>query len=951
LRFSLLGPLAVADGAGARVAVAGPRLRVLLAALLLHANMPVPADALAEMVWDGSPPPEAVSTLRSYVRRLRRLVDPEADRIMASDHGYVLRAGQAELDVLEFEGLCRDTRAALRAGEWADASAGAARALGLWRAAPLLDVPGEILRGEFVPRLERLRLQVLEDRFDAGLLLGQHRELVPGLLDVTARYPLHERFHGQLMLALAGTGRRAEALGAYQRARGALVDELGVEPGRELRGIHLQVLAGDADGSDGAAPGVDEGLVTAGAPAGVAGVPADAAGPSAVRGSPAQLPADIPDFTGRGTQVAYLHGKLAVAGTAGPGTVQVVVIAGAAGLGKTALAVHVAHQVRGLFAGGQLYTCLSGASARPAAPGEVLARFLRDLGVDGGQIPAGEEERAVLYRTRLAGRQVLIVLDDASDAAQVRPLLPGSASCAVLVTTRNTTPNLLGTGLTDLGTLPDSEALELFSAIAGDARPAAEPQAVAEVLAACAGLPLAIRICAARLAARPRWPIAAMAARLRDERRRLDELQIGDLEVRASFQVSYGSLRAGRHRVDPARVFRLLGTWDGQRIRLPAAAALTGEREEDLAGVLEALVDVNLLESPEPDWYQLHDLLHLFAAERAQAEESGQARLEAVTRLLQWYLATATAASDLLSPYRYRSPDDDPPPPGPLPGSAQDALAWYDREHVNLIAAIRQAQASGLHDLAWRLPIALFEMSGRRHNWADCVTTHRIAVDSARITGSRLGEAWALHNLGWGLAMLGDAAAFGYLEKSSAIRQELGDLDGQAQATIALAETHLRIHGVQTAYDYSLRTLQLLRETEDYPATLAAGLNNHGANCMFLGKYDEATKCLQEALAILTTLQASHGLGHVLMNLGCIHLQSGRFTEAITTMSEAHRLLLAQGHLLGQAQALRYLGQAQRGAGQPDQARKSLEAALSLFQSLQAPAEAEAVRSALAALA
>ncbi len=950
MRFSLLGPLAVADDAGVQVAVAGPRLRILLAALLLHANMPVSADLLAEMVWDGSPPPEAVSTLRSYVRRLRHLLNPEADRIMASGHGYILRAGQAELDVLEFEGLCRDTRAALRAGEWADASARAVRALGLWRAAPLLDVPGEILRGEFVPRLDRLRLQVLEDHFDAGLRLGQHREIVPELLDVTARYPLHERFHGQLMLALAGTGRRAEALGAYQRARGALVDELGVEPGRELRSIHLQVLADDADGSDGAAPGTDEGLLAAGAPAGVSGVRANAARLSALPGSPAQLPADIPDFTGRGTQVAYLHGKLAGAEPAGPGTVRVVVIAGAAGLGKTALAVHVAHRVRGLFADGQLYACLSGASARPAVPGEVLARFLRDLGVDGGQIPAGEEERAVLYRTRLAGQRVLIVLDDASDAAQVRPLLPGSASCAVLVTTRNTTPNLLGTGHTDLGMLPDAEALELFTAIVGDSRPAAEPQAVAEVLAACAGLPLAIRICAARLAARPRWPIAAMAARLRDERRRLDELQIGDLEVRASFQVSYGSLRAGRHLADPARVFRLLGTWDGQRISLPAAAALTGEREEDLAGVLEALVDVNLMQSPEPDWYQMHDLLHLFAAERAQAEEGEQVRLEALTRLLQWYLVTATAASDLLSPDRYRSPEEDLLPPGRPPGSAQDAMAWYDREHTDLLAAIRQAQASGLHDLAWRLPIALFEMSGRRQDWADCVTTHRIAVDSARIAGSRLGEAWALHNLGWGLAMLGDAAAFGCLERSSTIRQELGDLDGQAQAAIALAEAHLRIHGVRTAYDYSLRALELLREV-DFPATLASGLNNHGANCLFLGKYDEATKCLQDALGIFTTLEASHGLGHVLMNLGCIHLESGRFTEAIASLSEAHRLLLAQGHLLGQAQALRSLGQAQRGADQPDQARQSLEAALSLFESLQAPAEAEAIRSALATLA
>ena len=308
---------------------------------------------------------------------------------------------------------------------------------------------------------------------------------------------------------------------------------------------------------------------------------------------------------------------------------------------------------------------------------------------------------------------MLILLDDAKDAAQVRPLLPGSASCAVLVTTRNRTPNLLSTSLVDLGTLPDPEALELFSRMAGDARPAAEPEATAEILRACAGLPLAIRICAGRLATRPQWRIATMAARLRDERRRLDEFQAGDLEVRASFQVSYDSLGAGRHWADPAHAFRLLGLWQGQWISLPAAAALTGEREEDVAGALETLVDANLLESPEPDQYRLHDLLRLFATERAQDEETPEARAGAIRRLLQWYLTTAVAAADTLSPRRYRIPDEEPPAPGPLPGLVLDPMAWYESENANLIAVTRQAAATGFHDVAWRLPTALFPFYSR----------------------------------------------------------------------------------------------------------------------------------------------------------------------------------------------------------------------------------------------
>jgi DNA-binding SARP family transcriptional activator len=939
----------VADNAGDRVAVAGPRLRVLLAALLLHANIPVPASELAELVWDGSPSPGAIATLRSYVRRLRAALDPGAARITASGSGYVIRVEQAELDVLEFESLCRDARASLRASAWADASAAAARALGLWRAAPLLDIPSEVLRGKFVPRLEWLRLQVLEDRFDAGLRLGQCQELIPQLLEVTALHPLQERFQAQLMLALASTGQRAQALAAYQQARQVLISELGIEPGPDLRDIHQQILAGDASqttsGADDGQPAAVPGPAVTGTPDGLARVPA---GPAP--GRPAQLPATIADFTGRQAQAACLyHALTADEGAGVSGVVPVAVVAGAAGLGKTALAVHVAHQVRDLFPDGQLYAHLSGASSQPTAPAEVLARFLRDLGTDGGKIPAGEQERAALYRTQLATRRVLILLDDAKDAAQVRPLLPGSAPCAVVVTTRNRTQFLVSTGFVDLGILPGPEARELFSRIAGNARLAAEPDAAAEVLRACGGLPLAIRICAARLATRPQWRIATMAARLRDEQRRLDELQIGDLEIRASFQMSYDSLRAGRHPADPARTFRLLGLWPGQQISLPAAAALTGEREDDLASALEALVDANLLDSPEPDWYQLHDLVRLFAAEQAQSEETHDARLGAVTRLLGWYLATAVAAADLLSPHRYRIPADQEPPPGPPPASAHDALAWYDREQVNVIAAVRQAAAAGLHEVAWRLPVALFELFGRRNDWAGCITAHRIAVTSARLAGSRPGQAWALSNLGWGLARVGDAAAFSCLQEASAIRQEMKDPDGVARTALAIAEAQYRIHGPQAAYDYLLPCMDLFRRTGN-PHTLPTGLNNLSDCCRDLGKRDEAIEYLQEALSIFRAIGGGLGLGYVLENLGHIHLESGRFHEAIASLSEAYSLHLAQGILLGQAQSLRDLGQAQQAVGQVNHARQSLEAALPLFKDLKATTEVENIQSMLAAL-
>ena len=476
---------------------------------------------------------------------------------------------------------------------------------------------------------------------------------------------------------------------------------------------------------------------------------------------------------------------------------RIAVVNGAGGLGKTTLAVHAAHQVRAQFPDGQLYVDLLGASGQPADPGEVLARFLRDLGVEGDKVPARDDERGALYRTRLTGRRVLILLDNAKDAAQVRPLLPGSSSCTVLVTTRNRTPDLVSTRFVDLNVLEDTEALALFSRIVGEERSAAEPDATAEVLVACAGLPLAIRICAARLAARRQWRIATLAGRLRNEHRRLDELSIGDLAVRASFQVSYDSLRSPARGVDPARVFRLLGLWQGAWISLAAAAALVGAPEDDAEDALETLVDANLLESPTPGWYRFHDLLRVYATERAEAEESETVRGEAVGRLLRWYLDTAEAAADTVSPFRYqvaREPVTADFPPLEF-GSVDEAFAWCDDERANLGAATRQAAATGLLDIAWRLPPTLSPLFTRRSNWADCVTLNRVAVDGARKAGDRLGEAWALNQLGFALARLRDPEAFDRLEQALAIRQEFGDTQGEAQTAIALGEGYFNIQG------------------------------------------------------------------------------------------------------------------------------------------------------------
>ena len=948
MRFRLLGPLEVRAGDDWK-GIGAPKWRSVLAALLINAGQIVSADALINEVWQDDPPAKAANLISIYVLRLRRLMESaDSGLLVTRAPGYQLRVTSADTDALLFEAMLREGRRAFAAGDPERAAGQLTEALGLWNGRPLADVPSTPLVEAEAERLAELRLDAQELRSEAELACGGYAQAAPELRRLVADHPLREGLWLLLMRALEGAGRHAEALEVYEQARRAISGELGVDPGTELRQLHADLLAND---SAAAAGSISAGTVAApGPPEPVpAGPDEPGAGEAGFRAQvPAQLPADIADFTGRGEQVKRLCDLLAGQdGTGESGAVRIALVAGSGGLGKTSLAVHAAHRVRASFPDGQLYVDLLGATVHPIPAADVLARFLRDLGVDGRDIPVEAEERAARYRTHLAGRKILVVLDNARDAAQVRPLLPGTASSAVLVTTRSRMPDLASTRLVDLNVLDDEEALALFTKVVGDERAAAEPEATAELLLACAGLPLAIRICAARLATRSGWTIRSMASRLRDTRRRLDELRVGDLAVRASFQVSFASLPASQDPkgIDPAHAFRLLGLWQGPTISSAAAAALFGTQEYLAADALETLVDAHLLESKAPDRYKFHDLLAVYSSERAVADLSGPDRDAATGRLLTWYMHTADAAATAVLPHRYNMPLD-PAEPGQPPlsfSAAEEALGWYDSERANLVAATGQASSCGLHDIAWRLPAPLFGIFNTRHNWVDLLGTHRIALESARRAGNRQGEAWILNNMGEALGMTRDSESIGLLEQALAIRHEIGDRRGEAQAANNLADAYETLGRTEEAVGLLRRALDLNRAVGNRYGEGVA-LANLGAALMELNRADEAIDALQQAGRVFAEVDYLDGAGYVMHILGDCYLSLGRDEEALECLRQSLSSHQAAGNRNRQAVTLRLMATAQIRNGLMAQARESFTQAAAIFADLGDNAQAAEVR-------
>ena len=912
--LAILGPLLVHDGESP-VDVPRGRLRVLLAALLLNTGNPVAADTLAEVMWDGESPPGAVITLRSHVLRLRRVLGPRAGvRLVTRPPGYLLQAGEDEVDLLRFRGLCRDGRTALREGAWARADGLLGEALGLWRGDPLADVSSELLLQKEVPGLEELRLQAEEWRADAALHLGRHDELVAALQTLAAQHPLRERFHAQLMLAFYRCGRQAEALAAYQDARRVLIDELGTEPGPELRQLHHQVLSAD--------------------PALAAPEPAPA--PRANAAVPRELPARVVSFTGRSGELAALTKLISEPGTDTSGAVVISAIGGTAGVGKTALAVHWAHQVTDRFPDGQLYVNLHGyAPDKPMAPGDALARLLRSLGVPSRDIPAEQDERATRYRSTLAGKRILVILDNACSVEQVRPLLPGSPSCTVVVTSRDALPGLVardGAIRLDLDLLPLEDAVGLLRALIG-APVDCDPDAAARLALQCCRLPLALRVAAELAASRPAVPLAELTAQLADQQDRLDLLDSGGdsrTAVRAVFSWSCRNLDA-----DAVRTFCLLSMHPGPDFEPYAAAALTNGSLSRARRAIDGLSRAYLVQPTGKGRYTMHDLLRAYARELAVSQSSEQERHAALTRLFDHYLHAAATMTATMFPAERCQPAGTFPQPASVPMATDpaEARAYLDSERVNLAAVVAHTAEHGWPGHATRLAATLHPYLEIEYVF-EALTIQGYALRAARAVGDRSAEAQALASLGGLDFWQGrQAEAVGRLQRALALFREAGNQRGEARVLGDLGVVGLQQGCHQNAVRHLQQSLVLQRQIGNRCAE-ARVLSNLGRAAQRLGDYPEAAARYNQALAMSREAGDRVGEAYTLIRLSVMDLQEVRYQQAVVRLQQALALFRVTRHCAGEAETLSSLGQVSLRQGRHRQAADYFQQALTLFQKM-----------------
>ncbi|MET9419326.1 MULTISPECIES: BTAD domain-containing putative transcriptional regulator [unclassified Streptomyces] len=860
LYFSVLGPVRVRRG-GQILPPGSPQQRALLVALLLRDGRTATAHELIDAIWGEEPPSQALAAVRTYASRLRKALDP--DTLVSESGGYALRIGRDALDLAVAQELAAEAYKANAAGDRTQARALLNKVLNLWDGEPLANVPGPYAENQRT-RLVEWGLQLLETRLDIDLEVGRHAEAVSELTALTATHPLRERLRELLMLALYRSGRQAEALAVYADTRRLLAEELGVDPRPELSSLQQRILRADAE---------------------LARTPEETA-PAPQTTRPAQLPATVPDFTGRSSFVQELGGQLA---TAEGSVMAVSALAGIGGVGKTTLAVHVAHQARKHFPDGQLYVDLQGTGNRSAEPETVLGAFLRALGTPDSAIPDTLDERAALYRSALDGRRILVLLDNARDAAQVRPLLPGTAGCAALITSRVRMVDLAGAHLVDLDVMSPEEALQLFTRIVGAERVGAERDAALDVVAACGFLPLAIRIAASRLAARRTWTVSVLAAKLADGRRRLDELQAGDLAVKATFELGYGQLEPAQ-----ARAFRLLGLADGPDISLAAAAAVLELPPHETEDLLEALVDTSLLESAAPGRYRYHDLVRLYARACAERDESPEAREAAVSHLLDFYLATAARVFAMERPGDRLVVHLEPTGDAGLKFThLDDAQDWLYAEAHCLLACARQAspgpQLRRAVDLLWAVQnLAESGANSKVYESVACA-----AVEAARAAG---------------------------------------DTRTEGRARTSMTNVHLTAGRYEEADEEAAQAAVLARSVND-PAPVYWSDNDRGIIAFIQGRNQEAEEHLRRAMEGSRRDGNLPGEASALSNLSRIHVATGRITQAISLAEQGIAIYDRIGHTLRLANARYALGVALTQAGRHTDALEQLSQALSLFES------------------
>jgi DNA-binding SARP family transcriptional activator/tetratricopeptide (TPR) repeat protein len=915
----MLGPVEV-PATGVPTRPQPPQQRLVLAMLALHAGHVVPVAGLIDAVWGASPPPSARGSLQALISGARQVLAPVPDaRLERCGDSYRLHLDTGRVDVHQFRSLAAAGRAA---AQGRPAVAAFERALALWRGPALADMPDTAAVEAVRSMLGEERLSATADRVGALLACGMEREAAAELPGLLAAHPLSERLAGMLMVALYRRGQRAAALQAFRDARGRLAAELGVEPGPELQALHQRILTGDL------------GLAT---PADGVGIAAVARVPRLV---PRQLPAAAAYFAGRAVELKALDELVGQAANIdGRGVVWL--IAGTAGVGKTTLAVHWAHRVADRFPDGQLYVNLRGfgPDGRPVTAGEAIRGMLRTMQVPSAHIPESVDAQAALYRSMLAGQRMLVLLDNARDADQVRSLLPASPGCLVLVTSRRQLTGLVASDdarLLSLDVLSEAEACELLVGRLGAQRVMAEPEAAAELAGLCAGLPLALSIAAARAAARPGLPLAALAAELRSDEGRLDALGTED----ASSSVREVLFWSCRQLSGPAaRMFRLLGLHPGPDISAPAAASLAGVTVPQARRALAELTGAHLVAELAPGRFGFHDLLRAYASELAAAGGAAAEAGPALRRMLDHYLITANTAYPLLYPARdpLALGEAEPATTPERVTSRAQARAWFAAEHQVLLAAAERAAAAGFGAHAWQLPAAMSEFLDREGHWHDLAVTHQSGLAAAERAGDQLGLAHAHHGLALACLRLCcyDEARAHFRQAIEAFRQ-LGGRAAEARSRIFLGSTCGEQGQHAAARRHVEHALRLYRNL-GHPAGQAHALHRVGWHTAALGDYQAALGCCQRALVLHHELGNALGEAHTWDHLGYVRDHLGQHDDAVGCYERALGLLRVVGDRSEQAGVLTRLGDAHRALGDRPAAREAWQQALAVLDDLHHP--------------
>jgi tetratricopeptide (TPR) repeat protein len=898
----------------------------MLAALLLRLGEPVPIDTLVDQVWGARPPRRSRNGLAAYASRLRPALAQGGDGSAAaalsySAGGYLLECQPERVDVYRSRRLVREARECVDDLLAADLLRQAGQG---WAAVALAGIPGD-WADRARERLHRERLDVLAEQYDADLRLGRHAAVVDELRELVSQYPAAEELVARLMLALAGAGRSVEALDYYARLRTVLAEDLGSEPSTPLRELHLRVLR-------------DDPTLAAAPPAG--------APPR--RAAVCTLPRETATFVGRKDLADRV---LAAAGIGAVGVV--ITLNGMPGVGKTALAVHLAYRLADRFPDGQLYVNLRGYD--PAGmvldSGDALRRLLDALDVSPQRIPADLDAGAALYRSQLAGRRMLLVLDNARDSAQVRPLLPGSPGCLVVVTSRSQLTGLVaadGAYPLTLDVLSTVEARELLARRLGPGRVAAEPQAVEQIITGCAQLPLALVIAAARAATNRRLPLAALAGELADTRARLNVLAGDDpaTDVRAVFSWSYQALTTAA-----ARLFRLLGLHPGPDVSAAAAASLAAVPGPKAGTLLTELTRAGLVVEYLPGRYALHDLLRTYAGDLTHGAEQEDQRRAATGRLLDHYTHTAHAAARLL--YPGRDPIQlalAPAAPGTCPEQLTDereAMGWLTAERQVLLAALGLAARNGFDTHTWQLAWALTTFLHRRGDWHDEATTGQAAVAAADRLAQPIAAALAHRNAAWGEIMLGRyGEADAHLYRALGRHAEAGDTVGRAYTHNTLAYLWSRQDRPDRSLGHATEALTLFR-LAGHQRGEADALNNVGWYHTVLGDHRQALVCCQQALALHQQIGDRPGEANTCDSLGYAHHHLGDHARAADCYRHALGLYRDLGERFQEATTLTHLGETQQAAGDSDAARRSWQQALTILTDLD-HSDADQVRAKLA---